>query len=112
MDKVFLPVFDKKDAFLIQYAQKLINNSGAQVTILDSAGFIKNNIEMKETIAAIESLAPNHIRVVREQKIEKEFLQSQDLMIVSLSSWKKLLETRGVWLSNTPSTLIIQKGKA
>ncbi len=110
-DKVFLPVFDKKDAFLIQYAQKLINNSGAQITVLDTTGFIKNNIEIKETIAAIERLAPNHIRVIREQKIEKEFLQSQDLMIVSLNSWKKLLESRGVWLSNTPSTLIIQKDK-
>ena len=106
-----MTVFDKKDAFLIQYAQKLINNSGAQITVLDTTGFIKNNIEIKETIAAIERLAPNHIRVIREQKIEKEFLQSQDLMIVSLNSWKKLLESRGVWLSNTPSTLIIQKDK-
>ncbi|WP_396150895.1 cation:proton antiporter [Flavobacterium sp.] len=108
-DVVFVPVFDKNDAFLITYAQKLIHNNEAQVTILDSTGFIKNNAEIKEMIRSIEQKAPNHITVMNEQKIEKEFLLKQDLMLISLNSWKKLVETRGVWLSNTPSTLIIQK---
>jgi len=108
-DVVFVPVFDKNDAYLISYAQKLIHNNEAQVTILDSTGFIKNNSEIKEMIRSIEQKAPNHITVMNEQKIEKEFLLKQDLMLISLNSWKKLVETRGIWLSNTPSTLIIQK---
>jgi hypothetical protein len=60
-------------------------------------------------IRSIEQKAPNHITLLNEQKIEKEFLLKQDLMLISLNSWKKLVETRGIWLSNTPSTLIIQK---
>ena len=109
-DIIFVPIFDKSDAFLITYAQKLIRNNEAQVTVLDSTGLIKNNSEIKEMIRAIEQQAPNHISIMNEQKIEKEFLLQQDLMLVSLNSWKKLVETRSLWLSNTPSTLII-KGK-
>ncbi|WP_333694077.1 cation:proton antiporter [Flavobacterium sp.] len=108
-DIVFVPIFDKSDAFLIQFAQKLILNNESQVTILDSKGLIKNNPEIKEMIRSIEQKAPNHICVLNEQKIEKEFLIKQDLMLISLNSWKKLVESRGVWLSNTPSTLIIHK---
>lgn len=108
-DIIFVPIFDKSDAYLINYAQKLIHNNGAQITILDSKGLIKNNPEIKEMIRSIEQKAPNHITLLNEQKIEKEFLLKQDLMLISLNSWKKLVETRGIWLSNTPSTLIIQK---
>ena len=49
--------------------------------------------------------------VLNDKKIDKDFLKSQDLMVVSLESWKKLVETRSTWLSSTPSTLIIQDGK-
>jgi Kef-type K+ transport system membrane component KefB len=109
-DIVFVPIFDKSDAFLITYAQKLIRNNEAQITVLDSTGLIKNNSDIKEMIRAIEQQAPNHISIMNKQKIEKEFLLQQDLMLVSLNSWKRLVETRSLWLSNTPSTLII-KGK-
>src|SRR5690606_38792947 len=44
-ESVFIPIFSEKDTFLVNYAQKLINNSGSQVTLLDVTGIIKNNIE-------------------------------------------------------------------
>jgi len=107
-DKVLIPVFDQKDAFLIKYAQKLISNSGAQVTIVDSNGQVKDS-EMKEQIREIEQNAPNHIYLVNQTVIGKEILQQQDLMIISLESWKRLVEKQTAWLSNTPSVLIISE---
>lgn len=106
-DRVFVPIFSPKDAHLITYAQKLIHNSGAQVVILDAAGEIKNNPGIKETIRAIEQFAPNHISLLNQQTIEKNFLAEQDLMIISIESWKKLLDTKSVWLSDIPSTLVM-----
>lgn len=106
-ERIFIPVFDTKDAHLITYAQKLIHNSGAQVIVLDAAGQIKNNAEIKEKIRAIEQNAPNHIALQNQQVIEKSFLAQQDLMIISIDSWKKLVETKSVWLSDIPSTLIV-----
>lgn len=106
-ERVFIPVFDGKDTFLIAYAQKLIHNTGSQVIVLDSAGQIKNNADMKEKIRAIEQSAPNHISLTNEHVLEKDFLKQQDLMLISIDSWKKLVETKSVWLSDIPSTLII-----
>lgn len=106
-ERIFIPVFDTKDMHLIMYAQKLIHNSGAQVIVLDAAGQIKNNAEIKEKIRAIEQNAPNHITLRNQQVIEKSFLAQQDLMIISIESWKKLVETKSVWLSDIPSTLIV-----
>lgn len=108
-DRVFIPVFDQKDSFLINYAQKLIHNSGAQITILDAAGQVKNDAETKEKIRAIEQNAPNHINLLNQKAIEKDFLQQHDLMIITIDSWKKLVESKSLWLSEIPSTLIISE---
>ena len=109
-DHIFIPVFSHEDSFLISYAQRLIKNSDSQVVILDAAGQIKNHPEMKESIRAIEHTAPNHITLINERVIEKEFLKSQDLMIVSMASWKKIVHSKSVWLSDIPSSLILSDG--
>jgi Kef-type K+ transport system membrane component KefB len=105
-DTVFIPIFDDKDEFLIHYAQKLISNSEAQVTIQDVTGQVTNP-GMKELIRVIEQNAPNHINLLKQSDIGKDFMMQQDLMIISLESWKKLIEKQTFWLANTPSVLII-----
>ncbi|MES2487942.1 MAG: cation:proton antiporter [Bacteroidota bacterium] len=108
-DRVFVTIFDAEDAFLIEFAQKLISNAGSQVTVLDADGSVKNNPQIKEAIRSIEHNVPNHIQLLNQKKLEKEFLQSQDLMIISVDSWKKLVESRSSWLNNTPSLLLMKK---
>jgi hypothetical protein len=108
-DRVFVTIFDESDGFLIEFAQKLISNVGSQVTVLDADGSVKNNPEIKETIRSIEHNVPNHIKLLSQRTLEKEFLQEQDLMIISVDSWKKLVESRSTWLNHTPSLLIIKQ---
>jgi Kef-type K+ transport system membrane component KefB len=106
-EQVFLPFFSEKDAFLIKYVQKLINNSGSQVTIFDVSGQINKFPEIKGSIRAIEQIAPNHISLVGHKVIGKEFMGQQHLMLISLDSWKGLVDTNSPWLSHLPSTLIV-----
>ncbi len=108
-DRIFLTLFDENDAFLIEYAHKLIANVGSQVTILDADGFVKNNPHIKESIRSVEQVVPNHIQLLSQKKLEKEFLQTQDLLIISKESWKKQVEHGSEWLNTTPSLLIIKK---
>jgi len=42
-----------------------------------------------------------------EGKISPDFLKQQNLMLISLESWKYLIETKNNWLTTIPSTLII-----
>jgi len=106
-EKVFVPIFNLSDFYLLEYAKRLINNNNSQIIILDVAGQIRSNIEVKELIRSIEQVAPNHITLYNEKKIEKEFLNSQDLMLISKKSWRGLIDSKSVWLSDIPSTLII-----
>ena len=108
VENIFLPIFSIHDSFLLVYAQKLIHHSDARISILDAAGIIKQHPEIKETIRSIEQVAPNHIVLHTERKLEKEFMQQQDLMIISHDSWRKAVETQSIWLTNTPSVLIIK----
>ena len=108
INRVFVPVFGAEDVFLMEYAQKLIHNNGSQVSVLDVVGELKNNMEVRENIRLIEQMAPNHITTMHEKTVRKEFLEQQDLMLISLESWKKLIDSHSTWLNNTPSVLIIK----
>lgn len=108
LETVFIPIFGREDEMLIPYVQKLIHNSSAQITVLDANGYVSNNPTLKEWIRFIEQKAPNHITLVNERKIETQFLKQQDLMLISLESWERLIESRSVWLNNAPSTLVLK----
>jgi len=108
IDQVFMPIFSKEDAFLIEYAKKLINNNGSQITVLDAIGEIKKTRDIEETIRSIEQIAPNHIMIMQDKIIRKEFLESQNLMIISLESWKYIIDTDTNWLVDVSSVLIIK----
>lgn len=106
VEKVLIPVFNSGDSFLINYAQKFIHNAEAQVVVLDTTGLVKTNPEMKELIRSIEQTAPNHI-ALHEKMMDKSLLKGYDLMLVSFSSWKGLVNTKSLWLPDIPSTLIV-----
>lgn len=108
IENIFIPIFSISDSFLLIFAQKLIHHSEARIVILDASGVIRQNPELKETISAIEQIAPNHIALYHDKKIEKEFLEQQDLMLISLTSWKKAVESHSIWLSHSPSVLMIR----
>jgi hypothetical protein len=46
--------------------------------------------------------------LLNDKTIEKEFLNQHDLMIISLESWKKLVDSQSDWLSDIPSVLIVK----
>ena len=105
---VFVPIFNPEDSFLIDYAQKLIYNNNSQITVLDVNGHVKTNFVMKSAIDSLEQKYDKNISVVNDKNIKKEFLAKQDLMIISIESWKSLVDSQNVWLSGVPSVLIIK----
>jgi Kef-type K+ transport system membrane component KefB len=105
---VFIPIFGAEDSFLIDYAQKLIYNNNATVAFLDIKGHINSNFVIGSAIDSLKHKYANNVILDTESILEKDFLIKQDLMIVSLESWKDLLDSRSVWLSGVPSVLIIK----
>jgi len=107
-DRIIVPFSSVKDITLIEYIQRFIKNSGAQVTITDPKDLIRNHTEIKETIRAIEQEAPNHISLNQGQVIDETFIGQFQLMIVSIDGWKQLVDSRISWLNQTPSILILR----
>jgi hypothetical protein len=108
IEKIFLPVFSDEDAFLIEYARQFITSSSAQITVFDAVGSIRNNTKMKESLRMIEQHAPNHLIVIDKTLVENDYLKQHDLMLISLESWKKLFDSKSIWLNNVPSVLILR----
>jgi Kef-type K+ transport system membrane component KefB len=108
VNHVFIPIFGLEDAFLIDYAQRLIYNNDSHISILDINGQIKKHFMIQNAIDSLEDKYPNNLSLMNERIMKDEFLLKQDLMIVSLESWKSLVDSQSVWLSNIPSVLIIK----
>lgn len=107
VNTIFIPIVNNNDEFLIDFAKTLINYSNSQITFIDFDGNIHKNSELKESIREIESIAPNHINLLTAKSINPEFIKQQSLMLISLESWKQLIEEKSNWLTDIPSTLII-----
>jgi len=106
---IIVPIQSESDISILKFIQKLIKNSGAQITFVDLSGVIENGIQLKESIKRIEQIAPNHIDCIKGTKISSALLSKQNLMLISETSWKKAVEQKFDWLKNIPSTLIISE---
>lgn len=106
LKNVFMPIFSSEDGFLIEYARRLIVNNDSAVTFVDPNAVIANTPELSESIDAIPK--PTNVTLQEDRIMKREFLARQDIMIVSLESWKKLVDTQSIWLSNIASVLIIR----
>lgn len=108
LDKIFVPFFCTEDAFLVDYIEKFIYNNNSKINVVDVNQELEKNTKLKETTQSMDKQYPDNIIFQKEDEISKSFLIKQDLMLVSLDSWKKLVESNNVWLSNLPSVLIIK----
>jgi Kef-type K+ transport system membrane component KefB len=108
VNQVFVPIYGSEDSFLIDYAQKIIFNNDATVSFLDINGHMQSNFVIASALGSLKQKFPNNVILGDESILTEDFLIKQDLMIVSLESWKDLLDTRPVWLSGMPSVLIIK----
>ena len=92
----------------MDFAQKLIYNNNSKIAVLDCNGHIKNNFIIENAVASLENKYPSNMSLLTNKVIEKEFLNQHDLMIISLESWKKLVDAQSDWLSDIPSVLIVK----
>jgi Kef-type K+ transport system membrane component KefB len=108
VNQVFIPIFSPEDSFLIDYVQKLIYNNDSKIMILDVNGIVNTNFVMESAINSLKQKYPNNIGLINDENVKKEFLDKQNLMLISLESWKALVDSRSDWLSEVPSVLILK----
>jgi Kef-type K+ transport system membrane component KefB len=108
IDRVFIPVFKSEDSLLIDYAQKLISNNNSKIVVLDVNSHVRTNFVIQSAVNSLEQKYPDNMKIVSENSVDKAFLESQDLMLISLEGWKILMDSNAGWLAGVPSVLIIK----
>jgi hypothetical protein len=106
-DSIFIPVFRMEDAVLLKFAANFARNSGSEITINDQQGFA----EVDREVAYFNTELTGKIKRFEDELIQKDFLDQQDLMLITYESWRVLLENKSDWLDHLPSVLIIRVKK-
>lgn len=97
-DHISVILFNKEDQFLLEYIKRMKKSSEAKISIFDTY----------EVMNEDNKVVHENVKIITSSKLERDFLKEQDLLILSMDSWKKLIDTNSVWLNNTPSLLIIK----
>jgi len=108
INRILVPINSLSDSFLLVYIHKLIQNSGVHITLWDLNDTIKTSLELKEAVRSIDHAAPNHIAVQYDMFNSSTELQSFELMLSSLTTWKDLFQKDEEWLRDIPSVLILK----
>ena len=108
--RVIVPVVLKNDEFLCEMIKRLIQHSDAQIIVWDLNQVLKTNESFKEKLRQLEQLVPNHLTIT-EKELNSDTWQDQDLMLISLPSWNKIVNKKVHWLPFTPSTLLMADRK-
>lgn len=105
---VFVPILDEDDAFIGDFMVKLAKNSYVRITLWDAIGLSDQSIEFVKNVRIIKDINPYLFLLWNNNiMIDSDILNKQDLVMVSLNSWKKLQESGLSWRKSIPSTLIV-----
>ncbi|WP_367209687.1 cation:proton antiporter [Sphingobacterium sp. R2] len=108
--RVTVPIVLENDEFLYEMMQRFIHHSDAQIIVWDVNQVLRTNAGFKEKLRQLEQLVPNHLTIT-EKGLDSDTWQEQDLMLISLPSWNKMINKKVHWLSATPSTLLMADRK-
>ncbi len=105
---LFVPIFSEEDAFLLNYARKFMHHNKSVVTLMDASGLLKGETIANQKFNRLKANYPNQLVTLKERAISKEFLNQQELMLISYKSWTELVESKSVWLEHVPSVLVMR----
>jgi Kef-type K+ transport system membrane component KefB len=107
IQRILIPVYTSQDLFLIVYAKKMIQHADAKVDILEVNRQILTDTSVVSTIGDLDKeLAPS-LTILPNAIINKELLAQYDLLLINQLAWEILVNEKTTWLTNIPSTLII-----
>lgn len=90
------------------YMERLASNSFVRITLWDPIGLADNSIDFIKTIKAIKSVNPYLFQLWNNNiAIDSDIIKRQDLMMISLNSWRKMYYKNIPWKNDTPSTIVL-----
>lgn len=105
---IFVPILDENDIFITTFVERLIKNSYTRITVWDSIGLMDESIEFSKSIREIKSINPYLFQLWNNKiPLDKDIINKQDLVMISLKSWNKLRNENMSWTKSIHSTLLM-----
>lgn len=108
--KIFVPILSAADVQVLPYVHfRFAQKDGIELMIWDAIGAIQSDPRIHKLYQLIVKKTDGKVRLWDDdRKIERDFIQQQDLMIMGIDGWGKLLSTALPWTDALPSTLVIK----
>ncbi|HRD51917.1 MAG TPA: hypothetical protein PKY96_04640, partial [Flavobacteriales bacterium] len=107
-DRILLPLGAPGDLFLLHYAERLLQNEGRHLTLLDVTGLTQRDPSFRNGTQQLQQAAGDRIELVQGRALDAQLLAQHDLLLTSYKGWSRAAEAREPWLVEVPSTLIIR----
>lgn len=105
---VFVPILDEDDVFVGEFVKRLAENSHVKITLWDSINLSNQSIEFTQAIRAARAVNQYHYQLWNNNiAIDSDILKRQDLILISLNSWTKLMHREDNIAADAPSILVI-----
>jgi len=108
MRNIFVPVLNEDDIFVGGFMQRLAENSYVRITLWDAIGLMDTSMEFTKAVRSIKAINPYLFQLWNKNiPVDGDILKKQDLILISLNSWKELDEKNPKLLKEGPSMLIL-----
>ena len=111
-NQLFVPILYKEDAYSFPYFYQMAKNPDVTVTVWDAIGLMETDQKFQKLFQFIAKKNDGRVRLWdNNKKIELNFIQQQDLVIIGFNGWEKLIGSALSWTHHLPSVLIIKDNK-
>ncbi|MDO5664301.1 MAG: hypothetical protein Q4G63_03465 [Bacteroidia bacterium] len=111
-NNIFVPILNKEDTFSFPYFYQMAKNQDVTVTVWDAIGLVETDQKFQKLFQFIHKKTDGRVKLWNNnKKIELSFIEQQDLMIIGLNGWEKLISSALSWIHHLPSVLIIKDNK-
>lgn len=108
--RLFIPILQKSDIHIFAYIYRIAQQENVKIMIWDAIGMIGSEVKIQKLYQFISKRTEGRIHLWdNNKKIGCDFISEQDLMIIGLEGWRKLICTPLPWTDCLPSTLIIKE---
>lgn len=108
--RIFVPLLSVSDVQVFPYILfRFAEKENIELMIWDAIGIIQTDQRVQKLYHMIVKKTDGRVLTWNDDlKIERDFIQRQDLVIMGIDGWAKLLITGLPWINALPSTLIIK----
>ena len=108
MRNIFVPILDEDDIFVGGFMERLAENSYVRITLWDAIGLMDTSMDFIKSVRAIKAINPYLFQLWNNNiPIDSDILKKQDLIMISLNSWKELDSRNPKLMKDAPSTLVL-----